>query len=75
MCGLCDGTSKMSYAEVKEGWLHLYTEEVKDGMIAFPVTYCPWCGEKVKDSRMMPKITPRDWKYQMQEQEAEDADC
>lgn len=69
MCKLCD--NKLSYAKVKDGWMYI---DVDNCNFSFPIHYCPWCGEKLKGKeRMMPRITPRDWKYQMQEQEAEDA--
>ena len=69
MCKLCEG--KIANRKVKDGWLFLIDEQLPNGKIAFPVHYCPWCGEEQEDERMMPKITPREWKWQMQEQEAE----
>ena len=68
MCKLCE--NKLDYAKIEEGWLHLQDESLPNAVITFPVHYCPWCGTKLEE-RMMPKITPRSWKHQMQEQEAE----
>ena len=70
MCKLCD--NKLDYAKIEEGWLYLEDESMPKAVITFPCHYCPWCGEDMSgDERMMPKITPREWKEQMREQEAE----
>ena len=69
MCKLCEG--KLDYARIEEGWLYIESEIDKVYDMTFPCSYCPWCGEKMPDERMMPRITPRSWKHQMQEQEAE----
>jgi hypothetical protein len=71
MCELCN--NHLTYAQIKGGWLYLIEEGDSDAVITFPIEYCPWCSKKITEQRMMPKITPRDWKYQMQEQEAENA--
>lgn len=70
MCDLCEGKG-LDYAKIKNGWLYMSDDAFPEAVFTFPVHFCPWCGKKQKDERMMPKITPRDWKYQMQEQEAE----
>ena len=72
MCKLCEG--KLINRKVKDGWLFIIDDQLPNGSIAFPVHYCPWCGKEQEDERMMPKITPREWKWQMQEQEAENYD-
>lgn len=71
MCKLCGG--KLDYAYIEDGWLYIESEILyKAKEISFPISFCPWCGAKLTEKeRMMPKVTPRDWKYQMQEQEAE----
>ena len=66
MCRLCE--DKTSIGKIKHGWLYIHWE---GGDGTFPVHFCPWCAKKIKEERMMPKITPRDWKYQMQEQEVD----
>ena len=71
MCKLCE--NKLDYAYINEGWLYVTCNNCcsKDTS-EIPIHFCPWCGEKLKEKEsMMPKITPRDWKYQMQDQEAE----
>lgn len=69
MCKLCE--NKLDYAKIEEGWLYLEDESIPDGVITFPCHHCPWCGEEMREERTMPRITPKEWKYQMQEQEAE----
>lgn len=69
MCKLCEG--KLTNRKIEEGWLYLEDDQLPNAVIAFPVHYCPWCGRKLRDERMMPRITPKAWKEQMQEQEAE----
>ena len=74
MCKLCE--NKLDYAKIEEDWLYLEDESLPNAVIAFPCHYCPWCGVKTSRGsfdfgRMMPKITPHDWKEQMREQEAE----
>lgn len=69
MCVLCE--NKSASASLVKGWLYLERNGVS---IQFPVHYCPWCGKEQEDERMMPKITPREWKWEMQEQEAENYD-
>lgn len=72
MCKLCEG--KLNYANINNGWLILKDEQLPEALITFPASYCPWCGTKQKNDRFMPKVTPREWKHQMQEQEAENYD-
>ena len=69
MCKLCEG--KLTNRRVEDGWLYLEDDQLPNAIISFPVHFCPWCGKKMDGERIMPKVTPRDWKYQMQEQEAE----
>lgn len=66
MCRLCE--NKTSIAKINDGWLCI---DWDNGGARFPVHYCPWCAKKIKEERMMPKVTPKYWKYEMQEQEAE----
>lgn len=54
MCKLCEG--KLEYAKIKEGWLYLEDEQLSDAVITFAVHYCPWCGDKLSDERMMPEL-------------------
>ena len=70
MCKLCEGKYETAHID-ENGWLHVQADGDKVSFTCFPIGYCPWCGEKVNQKLKMPKITPRDWKYQMQEQEAE----
>ena len=77
MCKLCE--NKIDYAWIEEGWLYLMSESLSDAkitvpsdaVVTFPCHYCPWCGKIMREERMMPRITPKEWKHQMQEQEAE----
>lgn len=71
MCKLCE--NKLNYVHIHEGWIYINCNYCGGQNTAnLPINFCPWCGEKLNGKeRMMPKITPRDWKYQMQEQEAE----
>ena len=69
MCKLCENKSRAG--KIVKGWLYL---ERNGKTIEFPVHHCPWCGEKQKEERIMPGITPREWKWEMQEQEAENYD-
>ena len=71
MCKLCE--ERTTYAWIDEGWLYMEDVKIPNGVVTFPVHYCPWCGRELRDGRVMPKITPREWKHQMQEQEAENA--
>ena len=70
MCKLCEGKYETAHID-ENGWLHVQVTGNKVSFTCFPISYCPWCGEKVNQKLKLPKITPRDWKYQMQEQEAE----
>ena len=71
MCKLCE--NKEEGIRIKGGWL-TYIDDDYELKAVIPMSFCPWCGEKLKGKeRMMPEITPREWKYQMQEQEAENA--
>ena len=70
MCRLCEGKYETAYID-ENGWLHVQVTGNKVSFTCFPISYCPWCGEKVNQKLKLPKITPRDWKYQMQEQESE----
>lgn len=69
MCKLCE--NKLPYARIDNGWLYIESNIDPGCRAVFAVGYCPWCGKEITDSRMMPKITPKEWKYQMQEQESE----
>lgn len=69
MCNLCD--NQLDYAKIEEEWLYLEDDELEGVVITFPCHYCPWCGKKMNGERMMPRVTPKTWKHQMQEQEAE----
>lgn len=69
MCKLCE--ERATYAWIKEGWLYMEDSQIPNGVVTFPVHYCPWCGRKLDDERMMPKIVTHDMKEQMREQEAE----
>ena len=68
-CKLCE--QKLDWAWIDEGWLYMQHPNTKEEMLTFPVHFCPWCGKKFDEERMMPKITPKEWKHQMQEQEVE----
>ena len=70
MCKLCEGKYETAHID-ENGWLHVQVTGNKVSFTCFPISYCPWCGEKVNQKLKLPKITPRDWKYQMQEQEAQ----
>ena len=70
MCKLCDGEYETAYID-EHGWLHVMVIGQDNTFTCFPIHYCPWCAKKIKDQTKLPKITPRDWKYQMQEQEAD----
>ena len=70
MCRLCDGEYETAYID-EHGWLHVMVIGKDNTFTCFPIHFCPWCGKKVEDKMKLPKITPRDWKYQIQEQEAE----
>ena len=72
MCKLCE--ERTTYAWIDEGWLYMEDAQIPNGVVTFPVHYCPWCGRELKDERMMPKIVTRDMKEQMREQEAEEAE-
>lgn len=72
MCKLCE--NKLDYAKIEEGWLYLQEESLPNAVITFPISYCPWCANKLAQGRMMPRITPKEWKHQMQEQEAENGE-
>ena len=71
MCKLCEGKYHPAYFELKEGWLYIFTPESDKSVAEFPISYCPWCGTKLKSERLMPRIITKEMKYQMQEQEAE----
>ena len=70
MCKLCDGKYESAHID-ENGWLHVRVIGDKVSFTCFPINVCPWCGKQVEQKIKLPKITPRDWKYQMQEQEAE----
>ena len=72
MCKLCE--ERTDYAWIDKGWLYMEDAQIPNGVVTFPVHYCPWCGRKLDDERMMPKIVTRDMKEQMREQEAENYD-
>lgn len=72
MCKLCEG--KLDYARIEEGWLYIESEINKVYDMTFPCSYCPWCGEKINNERMMPRIVTHHMKEEMREQEAESYD-
>lgn len=71
MCKLCE--NKLDYAYIYEGWVYIKCNNCgTQDTTGLPINFCPWCGEKITGNKsIMPKIVPRAWKYQMQEQEAE----
>ena len=70
MCELCE--NKVEYATIEDGFLYMEDVNLPKATITFPVHFCPWCGKDLNvHAHDLPKITPRAWKYQMQEQEEE----